>query len=197
MLLTVNLFLCSAPISKVIGYLPPGIPRILINRTIVHPAHEHDEDDDREKDFRTNYTFDSYLLGFCDDVARILAKQLFTSEVESYTDGKLLASLEEKDEHYKAEDWRSCTVPQQRIFLFPGAQAPCNDDESVLTYREVAQCDGCSERIAGTIRKCISCFDYDLCSSCYPELSKTHGDGKHQFLEETAVEDVRPQGKQN
>jgi hypothetical protein len=160
----------------------------------VHPGEQQDEqgndDDDEDKDFRVDYVFDAYLLGFCDDVARILAKQLFSSEHDSshkaYKDGKLLAALDEEDDHYDMDDWRSCKVPKERLFLFPGAQPPSNDDESVLTYREVAQCDGCSVRIDGTIHKCVECFDYDLCAACYPTLYRTHGDGKHQFVEEVA-----------
>ncbi|GKY99221.1 hypothetical protein MPSEU_000877500 [Mayamaea pseudoterrestris] len=180
--------LSVAPMSKVISYLPPDIPRILINRTIVHPGEQQDEhDEDDAKDFRVNYVFDAYLLGFCDDIARILAKQMFSPEPELYKNGKLLAALGDDDEHYDLRDWRSNKVPKERIFLFPGAQPPSNDDESVLTYREVAQCDGCSVRIEGTIHKCVNCFDYDLCAICFPTLSKMHGDGIHHFVQEIAI----------
>ena len=119
----------------------------------------------------------------------MLAKHLFVEpdDREVYEDGKLLATVGDDDEHYKLNDWQGCQVPRERIFLFPGAQPPVNDDESVLTYREVAQCDGCSMRIVGTIHKCVNCFDYDLCASCYPTLSKMHGDGDHQFVEEAAT----------
>lgn len=73
--------------SKVIGYMPSNIPRILINRTIVHPktsskaaqrretSHDScDDDSEDDIDFRDGYMFDACLLGFCDDVstARIL-----------------------------------------------------------------------------------------------------------------------------
>jgi hypothetical protein len=47
--------------------LPPNIPRILINRTIVHPAKSslsQDEDDEEDVDFREDDVFDAYLLGF-------------------------------------------------------------------------------------------------------------------------------------
>jgi hypothetical protein len=81
----------SAPISKVIEYLPRNIPRILINRTVVHPsttasAEGDDHDDDNEKEFRENYVFDAYLLGFCDDVTRALARQLFKKPPNTDTD---------------------------------------------------------------------------------------------------------------
>jgi NAD-dependent SIR2 family protein deacetylase len=88
-LIVIGTSLSVAPISRVIEYLPKNIPRILINQTIVHPKSTTraasiteasindkncDENDDR--DFRKNYVFDAYLLGFCDDVTRALGKQL-------------------------------------------------------------------------------------------------------------------------
>jgi hypothetical protein len=165
----------------------------LINRTVVHPAKTEvwveATDCDTEEDFRKDYVFDAYLLGFCDDVARELAKRLFSSKTTtSASNGKLLSSLSEDDEHYDIEDWSSVNVPHERVFLFPGAQAPTNDDdESELTYRDVAHCDGCSNRITGTIHKCSSCFDFDLCQKCFPNVSKSHANGEHCFIAEKAV----------
>ncbi|VEU38884.1 unnamed protein product [Pseudo-nitzschia multistriata] len=79
-LIVIGTSLSVAPISKVIEYLPPTIPRILINRTIVHPKKAtttvSSENKHGTNDFRTNYVFDAYLLGFCDDVTRALGKQL-------------------------------------------------------------------------------------------------------------------------
>lgn len=196
----------SAPISKVIGYLPANIPRILINRTIVHPPEQTGDDadnesDDDEKEFRDNYVFDAYLLGFCDDVTRAIGKKLFSSDgddeakSETVDRGELLATVlennngaddSEDESSYNASDWTNVKVPHQRVFLFPGALAPAEAAEEV-TYREVAHCDGCSKRIEGTIQKCVTCFDYDLCQKCFPTLSKSHFDGLHSFAEETAV----------
>lgn len=179
-----------APISKVIAYLPPNIPRILINRTIVHPAKLKEDNDDEyhEEDLREDYVFDAYLLGFCDDVTRALAKKLFSDRDENNAadGGKLLACLGDEDEYYDKDDWSAVHIPTGRVFLFAGAQPPTDDDASVLSYREIAHCDGCSERIVGTIQKCVTCFDYDLCQKCYPKLSKAHCAGKHHFAEETA-----------
>jgi hypothetical protein len=227
--------------SKVIGYLPANIPRILINRTIVHPnasrADKEDTGDDsgedsgeeEGKDFRDDYVFDAYLIGFCDDVTRVLAKKLFADasaaeqQDQHQTPCQLLATLrryspgasdnEVEDEHnedeedadddddgdlekFKASDWSFCRVPEERVFLFPGAQASKGggygeDDEdgnSEVTFREIAHCDGCAERIVGTIQKCVVCFDYDLCQKCYPKLSKTHYNGEHAFTAEPAAE---------
>lgn len=205
------LTLCSrAPISKVVGYFPPNIPRILINRTIAHPTCDTEADGDPntnsipacDRDFRDGYVFDAYMLGFCDDVTRALAKRLFAeqdsnsqatgSKPSQCFEGALLATLDDTNGHYKKEDWihskLTSSIPRDRIFLFPGALAPIDneDDASVLTYREVAHCDCCSLRIQGTIHKCAACFDFDLCQQCYPVQSKKHFDGSHQFVREFA-----------
>jgi hypothetical protein len=170
----------------VIDYLPPNIPRILINRNVVHPPVarllEDDEDEEEEEDFREDYVFDAYLLGFCDDVTRALVKEMTGNEEN--VEGKLLSCLKEEDELYNADDWSSMALPKDRVFLFPGASR--GDDSSEYSYREVAHCDGCSGHISGTIRKCVQCFDYDLCEACYPKLSKSHHNGKHKFLSEPA-----------
>jgi len=190
----------------VIAYLPANIPRILINRTIVHPPEQHEDSsdsdsDDEEKEFRENYVFDAYLLGFCDDVTRALGKRLFSvdDEVKSETvdRGELLSVVLENhtknededgedDSSYCADDWVGVEVPKERVFLFPGAQAPAEVGAEEVSYQEVAHCDGCSKRIVGTIQKCVSCFDYDLCSKCFPVLSKSHFDGEHNFTKERA-----------
>lgn len=207
-----------------IEYLPHDIPRILINRTIVHPAatiqsagDDYEGDGIKDNDgvaqvpeFRKNYVFDAYLLGFCDDVTRALARQLFnkpvipvsperkrrrrnastktTKTIHDPYGGRLLTTvLDGNDKDLKADDWHSITVPPERVLLFPGALSSKDDSSSgEVTYREIAHCDGCSKRIRGVIHKCVTCFDYDLCQKCFPKLSKTHFDGKHQFNIERA-----------
>lgn len=209
-LIVIGTSLSVAPISKVVGYFPPNIPRILINRTIAHPTCDTEADGDPntnsipacDRDFRDGYVFDAYMLGFCDDVTRALAKRLFAeqdsnsqatgSKPSQCFEGALLATLDDTNGHYKKEDWihskLTSSIPRDRIFLFPGALAPIDneDDASVLTYREVAHCDCCSLRIQGTIHKCAACFDFDLCQQCYPVQSKKHFDGSHQFVREFA-----------
>lgn len=177
----------SAPMSHVIDYLPPSIPRILINRNIVHPPmskFEDDSDDDesQEEDFRDGYVFDAHLLGFSDDCTRALVKEM--TGKEGNDEGKLLSCLDQDDELYCAEEWDSLTLPKDRVFLFPGASR--GDDISEYSYREIAHCDGCSKQIRGTVRKCVQCFDYDLCEKCYPKLSKKHFNGEHKFYSEAA-----------
>jgi Zinc finger, ZZ type len=138
--------------SKVIDYLRPNIPRILINREVVHPKHANDEEAQLESqiihgesDFRTDYVFDAYMLGYCDDVTRILGRLLFSDDT-NHTDksidtthhtnhkghhiprsrkihGKLLATLQDdENDEFCVKDWKLSTkVPHERVFLFPGA----------------------------------------------------------------------------
>jgi Zinc finger, ZZ type len=141
----------SAPISKVIDYLPSDIPRILINRTVAHPAltassglnHENAVDNGRKKDFRQSYVFDAYLLGFCDDVVRSLSARLMSSPTSGSDEsksncsasGRLLLSdghtfgdgydwlaSEADDKNHLIAATRVYKVPPERVFLFPGAE---------------------------------------------------------------------------
>ena len=226
LMLNITFLLFSAPISKVIDYLPKNIPRILINRTIVHPPEtieendkNHNDDDGdgiqhrRRHDFRKNYVFDAYLLGYCDVVTRALGHDLFSTDTtntnKGLLDAALLSTVLESDNSYtnptyRAEDWLSVQVPSDRVFLFEGAQpsqsgtttstagssnnnSNNNSNADGISFREIAHCDGCTKRIEGTIQKCVVCFDYDLCQKCYPTLSKLHYDGKHHFASEAVL----------
>lgn len=181
-LIVIGTSLSVAPISKVIDFFPQNIPRILINRTVVHPPNQtstSSDEDGGEKDepqFRDNYVFDAYLLGFCDDITRALAKQMFkgetngnklTSRVQTYDNangGTILSTvLIGNDPDFKADEWSQISVPPDRVLLFPGALPSNNLALEEVEYQEIAHCDGCLQRIHGDIRKCVCCFDYDLC----------------------------------
>ena len=62
--------------SKVIHYLPPNIPRILINRNAIkvskNVSSTNNEDCLPQVDFRDGYDFDASLLGNCDDIVKEL-----------------------------------------------------------------------------------------------------------------------------
>ena len=188
----------SAPMSKVIGFLPSNIPRILINRNIVKPAKptveeiESKNEEEGDEDFRNGYVFDACLLGFCDDVTRSLVKGL--ESIDSIEMGKNAAlSLAMKEGKLLCNETENLDLkirglynhPTDRVFLFPGAVVEMEtDSDSAVIYKEVAHCDGCQELIEGAIMKCTDCFDYDLCLTCYPLLSKKHFQGKHTFVAE-------------
>jgi len=96
--------LSVAPISRIVDFLRPSIPRILINRTIVIPKHtdradskdiinnvnddnNHANDDGvhaKEADFRKGYLFDALLLGFCDDITSALSHVLWCKRDDTH-----------------------------------------------------------------------------------------------------------------
>ena len=74
--------------------------------------------------------------------------------------------------------------PKESVLLFPGASVSISHEpESHQTL--VVHCDECQNQIEGSIFCCKTCFDYDLCSTCFPKASLTHANGKHEFLEES------------
>eukprot|EP00548_Thalassiothrix_antarctica_P011315 CAMPEP_0194152266 /NCGR_PEP_ID=MMETSP0152-20130528/51629_1 /TAXON_ID=1049557 /ORGANISM="Thalassiothrix antarctica, Strain L6-D1" /LENGTH=493 /DNA_ID=CAMNT_0038856653 /DNA_START=106 /DNA_END=1584 /DNA_ORIENTATION=- len=160
-LIVIGTSLSVAPMSKVIQYLPPNIPRILINRTIVSapPLAKHDEDEE-EPEFREKYTFDAYLLGFCDDVTRALVQETKLGggiKRKTNIEGQLLSDVLEKKERNTttaAVCWETTTIPNRRVLLFPGVSVPDEEPDETTTYIEVAHCDGCQEKISSKIWKC-------------------------------------------
>jgi Sir2 family/Zinc finger, ZZ type len=136
-LIVIGTSLSVAPISKVIEYLPPNIPRILINRTVVHPSSSSsrknqadttagesnsDENDEahEEIDFRGDgYVFDAYLLGFSDDVARSLASSL-----------SLLPSEEKSDKYLDKKRRRITTTPVENRYCARTLISALDDNKS-------------------------------------------------------------------
>jgi Zinc finger, ZZ type len=176
----------------VIDYLPKNIPRILINRTIVHPPKSVEDEsarDNEDNEFRQNYVFDAYLLGDCDVVTQALSQDLFhpREAIRPPPVAQLLTTLLDSSPAAEKE-WKSVRVPAERVFVFPGAQAPPPTEPAA--WLERAHCDGCTQPITkGTIQKCVVCFDYDLCPECFPTLSQTHYNGEHAFAAEAACSD--------
>ena len=72
--------------------------------------------------------------------------------------------------------------PHDTVLVFNGAITNTMADQTYIEQKLVVFCDGCKEEIKDDIYCCKTCFDYDLCKNCYPKLSKTHGDGNHEFV---------------
>lgn len=173
--------LSVAPMSKVLRFLPPSVPRILINRNeVVLPKMCADEIySDDEEDTREGYLFDHMLLGNCDNVVKELITRL---EWEST---KITSRLSRKRKR-KRKPSNAFHVVNQRCYAFSGAIIADKCQESDVEYLpDIVHCDGCQKEIQdGVVMKCIKCFDFDLCRKCFPKQSKIHFKGKHNFKKE-------------
>lgn len=148
--------LSVAPMSKIIEYLSPSIPRILINQNIVIPKHGsycedgrkrsdveidyHDEDNNYVKDHRSDFVFDACLLGFCDEVTTSLFALMSESNEDNKSKLRSLSSSQEDCCNFRV----LCNIPSlverlkvqtlfrhplDRIFLYPGAILSKYDDD--------------------------------------------------------------------
>lgn len=76
--------------------------------------------------------------------------------------------------------------PKESVLLFQGAEVT-NSHAINSQQKEVVHCDSCHQLVEGSIYCCKLCFDYDLCSTCYPTVKLTHADGSHEFRVEGAA----------
>jgi len=170
-LIVMGTSLSVAPMSRVVDYLKPDIPRILVNRNIVRvkkTSNKNKEDRD--------CLFDSCLLGNCDEVVTALTQKMKGDECQ------IQPRLVMKDEPWLKNQ------PKQSVLLFPGADVAttCLDEPTEVQHKLIVHCDECQKQIVGKIYSCTSCFDYDLCNACYISKRTNHADGKHKFTIEEA-----------
>lgn len=162
-LLVMGTSLSVTPMSKMIHYFPPSIPRILINQTIVQPPNismkeggqknvpSGLDDKNHNKDFRNGYTFDACLLGFCDDITTYIWNSL--------------APFTNNDEHYKKK--RKLKNDQTNIIsrLIPTENLEnkllCNIIQSETMNRHVNYEGGKFSDINGTCNNNDNCIDGD------------------------------------
>lgn len=180
MVIVIGTSLQVAPMSKVIRYLPPSVPRVLINRNrILLPKISSDELndlDDDELDHRDGYIFDYELLGNCDDVIFEITRRMGSWRHEIKNDlPKRKLPLENGP--INAVDIRS--------YAFNGASLESlHDNKGDMVIVEIIHCDGCQKEISSDVMKCTNCFDFDLCLKCYRRLRKKHFNGIHHFKRE-------------
>jgi len=181
-LIVMGTSLSVAPMSKVVEYLPSHIPRILINRNIVHASTQRQHINNPTT---SRQLFHACLLGNCDDVVKALEQGMKPNNDDQ------TKSTEKNGIHRQGmkglvvndEAWLK-NQPKESVLLFPGASVSISHEpESHQTL--VVHCDECQNQIEGSIFCCKTCFDYDLCSTCFPKASLTHANGKHEFLEES------------
>jgi len=195
--------LSVAPMSKVVKYLSPAIPRILINRTCITPPMQQEDytfsEEVSDEDFRVNYIFDAYLLGDCDSVTSSISDELGWGTLAPPSDKHESKSKKNRKGSSKYKAPFNCMVVSndsplakqeiaQRTLLFQGAVVEVNDDGNhEVEANEVVHCDGCGHEIVGKIMKCNQCFDFDVCQQCFPKLSKNHFSGSHTFSKERSI----------
>ena len=163
----------SAPMSKLVGFLPDNIPRILINRDIVQVVKSPVKPDEF-------CLFDACLLGNCDAVTQAIKDKISNTDVDTNTEEENNSGGLVNDENYGT--WLK-NQPRESILLFEGAllSAPIAKDAAIPLPNVFVFCDHCRNEIKGNIFCCKNCFDFDLCCDCYPKVKLTHADGKHEF----------------
>lgn len=163
----------SAPMSRVVDYLPPDIPRILINRNIVTVPKQSTNEQ------AGSFTFHACLLGNCDDVVKALEAKMKGGDDEESTDNQ----NESNRLVTSNEKWLQ-NQPKESVLLFTGAVIS-GTKEPETQQKLVVHCDECQNVIEGKIYCCKTCFDYDLCGDCFPNSSLVHANGSHEFVVET------------
>lgn len=175
-LIVMGTSLSVAPMSKVVEYLRPEIPRILINRNIVNvPKSSKNED--------APHTFHASLLGNCDDVVEALEERMKGnngSKNRKYKNGSNKGKLPCNEACLRNQ-------PKEGVLLFPGAVVVSGGTNKPEPQQKlVVHCDECQNEIAGKVFCCETCFDYDLCEVCYESgATMSHANGKHDFAVES------------
>jgi NAD-dependent SIR2 family protein deacetylase len=205
LLLVMGTSLSVAPMSDVLGYFPQDISRILINKTMIQPRskvqdllfdtcllgecdpiilqlvqrmkHIHQRDEKLHK----NKTWGALLSSFCSH--GYTEKSIMEGNPQCY------AALSNHERRIRPIHLYN--HPEERILLFPDCNRKIKDlpDTDAMNFfpdsqqvHESVYCNQCHVRVEGKGMKCSTCFDYDLCLSCYPQSHKDHFDGRHDFV---------------
>ena len=157
--------------SRLVGFLPDDIPRLLINRDVVQVMKSSSQS--QGNDF---CLFDACLLGNCDSVTQAIKCKICNG---NNNEGKRqLGRLINDDDD---GTWLK-SQPEETVLLFDGALLSETTKEAAIPAQNVVvHCDHCQNEIRGDIFCCKTCFDFDLCGQCYPIVKSTHADGKHEF----------------
>lgn len=128
-LIVIGTSLSVSPMNKVIQYLRPNIPRILINRNIVVPKNMTSDDDAindaKEQDHRNGYIFDAILLGFCDEITRAFA-YIMQNQKDDVQKEKSHSNL---NDHTSLENKKRSKSPNSKIST---RLLPFHSDECVV-----------------------------------------------------------------
>eukprot|EP00903_Cladosiphon_okamuranus_P010135 g9597.t1 len=191
------------PVSRILQFIPPHVPQVLVNRELVHPPR------------KISAGFDLHLLGDCDDVVQHLCQHLGwelppASPPPEATSPSAPASattpcprgIGPPAADAKAEDEDSSQPPPlpppkflpPNSYLFSrvggdagggggsaawamlsgGDRNGSRDDGNGDDFHEVVTCDGCDKVVEGEVYACCQCFGYDLCGICHGGGSNEH-----------------------
>eukprot|EP00985_Skeletonema_marinoi_P009330 scaffold4344_cov70-Skeletonema_marinoi.AAC.1 len=179
-LIVMGTSLSVAPMSKLVGFLPDNIPRILINRDIVQVMKSSTQNYKKHDEF---CLFDACLLGNCDAVTQAIKAKMSNKDAKSEYEHHHSGRLVTEDNN---GTWLK-NQPRESVLLFEGAllSAATKEEATLPAQNVVVHCDHCENEIKDQIFCCKICFDFDLCSLCYPKVKLTHADGKHEFTIES------------
>ena len=161
--------------SRLVGFLPDDIPRLLINRDVVQVMKSTSQS--KDNDF---CLFDACLLGNCDLVTQAIKNKICNENDNNFLgEGvRQLGRLVNDDDN---GTWLK-NQPKETVLIFDGASLSETTNEAAIPAQNVVvHCDHCQNEIKGDIFCCKTCFDFDLCGRCYPIVKSTHADGKHEF----------------
>ncbi|CAM9524340.1 unnamed protein product, partial [Phaeothamnion confervicola] len=147
LLLVIGTSLQVAPVSKILSFMPRGIPQILINRELVAPPSN------------VSNGFDVNLLGDCDVVVKHLGRNTYKFA------GHATPGASAGHHHHGSGHHHGGGAAASADY---GGAAEAAADSAGETTVEKVLCDGCDREIAdGTpVHSCTDCFDYDLCKAC-------------------------------
>ena len=186
LLLVIGTSLQVAPISKVMGWLPQGIPQILINRDVVHPPRA------------TSDGFDVSLIGEADDIVGYLAEAMQVKVGGGVKDGSMSSAIRGPDAVvHRGAVW----APQVAAGVggsgggggggggsssssgssgsdsgegmgkkfVQAAVDLINKDAADEVSVETVTCDACGGVVVGSaeVWTCKVCFGFDLCGDCH------------------------------
>ena len=168
-LLVIGTSLQVQPMSNLVGFLPPGVPQILLNLKPVAPLPH------------LSLGFDVSLLGACDQITSHLAAHLGWADVTAGSHaggsgGGAISGSIKGEEVFPVEHG-------DRTWLFGEETGALDESDAAgTTLVEIVSCDFCGEEVTDEGFSCAECFDFDLCAACFAGGNNTHSKHtSHQF----------------
>ena len=144
-----------------------------------------DGDGDNNRDTTNTIDFDGNTRGAAiekmmvpPDRVILFPGGVVTSLFPPSSSSSFLDNTENTDEYHEVVQCDGCS---QQIRITTNTNANTNTNTSTSTINGREDDNSSVDNVNTLIYKCTVCFDYDLCSECYPKQSKTHFNGRHVF----------------